>query len=542
MTIWSQPLVPRNDWSVVDVPAPGDLIPRLSVAVVVPAWRAGRSLPYVLAALAAQTYPSDLLEVVVVDDGNAEPVELGEVQPEHTRVVRVPHGWGRANALNTGAAATSADVLHWLDSDMLVDRDHVRAQARWHHVIDYAVVLGTKRFVDPTPLWSRTPDQVRDLVAQGRDGEIFAGLDHGQHEWVERMWARSDDLRAAGTRGFRSHVGATASLTRELFTSVGGLDGSLVLGEDMELGHRLAEAGAVLVPEHSATSWHLGPSTVMGQREAVNRYNDAALVNLMPGLRGKRHRRGRLYEVPYLEVVVPADGDSDRVRGCVDAVLASSLDDLRVVLVGPWDELTDERRSPLGEAHLEARILERTYRPDPRVELCTEVPGPSPRVPHRLVLSSTAYAPTGPALQALVEDLERTQQAERRLVSADGDDVAVLRAGAAVARARRVGAVSEEQVAAALDEAYGRSTLTVEEAAWVPTAQRRVVRYRGPVEGPWDPAESRKVFDRAVRRNPAPAADPTAVATSAPEGALAPVRLRPSLRGGLRGWLRRRRS
>ncbi|MGN0065262.1 MAG: glycosyltransferase [Nocardioides sp.] len=531
MRTWSQPLVPRNDWSALDVPALDTYEPRLSVSVVIPAWQAERSLPYVLAGLAAQTYPAELLEVVVVDDGNTAGVELPEVRPGRTRVVRVESGWGRANALNTGAAASGADVLHWLDSDMLLDRDHVRAQLRWHHVVDYAVVLGTKRFVDPAPLWSRTPAEVRDLVAAGRDGEIFADVEHEAHDWVDRMWARSDDLRGAGTRGFRSHVGATASVARDLFTSVGGLDGTLVLGEDMDLGHRLAEAGAVLVPEHAASSWHLGRSTVMGRRDEVNRYNDAALVNLMPGLRSKRHRRGRVYEVPYLEVVVPARGHADEVRGCVDAVLASTLDDLSVALVGPWDQLTDERRSPLGDPLLEARILERTYRHDPRVRLCTQEPERTPRVPHRIVLATTAYAPLGPALQALVEDLERTQHAERRLVDASGDEVAVLRASAAVARALRVGAETEDEVAAALDEAYGRSTLGVTDAGWVPTTERRVARFRGPVEGPWDPAESRAVFDRAVRRGPkvepaeqaAPAGEP-AGEPAAEQGVEAPVR------------------
>ena len=89
-----QPRVRRNEWQTLQPPdlgAPDTWTPTLSVSMVVPAYRAGRLLPYVLAGLAAQTYPSHLLEVVVADDGPGE-LELPEVRPENTRVVRVEEG------------------------------------------------------------------------------------------------------------------------------------------------------------------------------------------------------------------------------------------------------------------------------------------------------------------------------------------------------------------------------------------------------------------------------------------------------------------
>ena len=152
-----QPRVRRNDWGTLTVPPLGGWEPTLSVSVVIPAYRAERLLPSVLAGLAAQSYPAHLLEVVVVDDdpaGPAGPLVLPEVRPERTRVVPVESGWGRANACHTGALASDGDVLHWLDSDMLVEREQVEAQLRWHHLVDHAVVLGHKWFVDPEPVLS----------------------------------------------------------------------------------------------------------------------------------------------------------------------------------------------------------------------------------------------------------------------------------------------------------------------------------------------------------------------------------------------------
>ena len=90
----TQPRVRRNDWGTLSVPeVGGPWQPTLSVSVVIPAYDAGRLLPFVLAGLAAQSYPEHLLEVVVADDGPGL-LELPEVRPERTRIVRVPQGWG----------------------------------------------------------------------------------------------------------------------------------------------------------------------------------------------------------------------------------------------------------------------------------------------------------------------------------------------------------------------------------------------------------------------------------------------------------------
>ena len=154
----SQPRVRRNEWGSLLVPPLGLWQPHLNVSIVMPAYGAHRTLPYVLAGLAAQSYPSHLVEVIVVDDGahaGQQPLELPEVRPDNARIVRVEEGWGRANACHLGAGLAEGDVIHWLDADMLPDREHVEAQLRWHHEIDYAVVLGHKWFVDPAPLDGR---------------------------------------------------------------------------------------------------------------------------------------------------------------------------------------------------------------------------------------------------------------------------------------------------------------------------------------------------------------------------------------------------
>lgn len=489
----TQPLVRRNEWQSLTPAEVGAWTPTRSVSVIVPTYRAEQTLPFVLAGLAAQTYPAHLLEVVVVDDGNQPPVRLPELRPERTRVVRVEDGWGRANACHTGALASDGDVIAWLDSDMLAFREHVEAQLRWHHEVDYAVVLGTKRFVDPDDLAGRTPYDVRDLVASGDVATLWDWDGAEPHKWVEGMWRRTHDLTLAGPRAFRAHVGATGSLSRSLYDAAGGMATGLRLGEDMELGHRLAEAGGVLLPEHGSRAWHLGRSHVMEQRDQVNRYNDAFLANLVPGMRPKRNRRGRRYEVPYLEVVARmGTASAERVVGLVDAVLDSSLDDLRIVLLGDWDALTDERRSPLADPQLEARIVHRTYLHDQRVELRTELPAGRCRSPWRLTLDGFDLVPGPDALELLVEDLE---------LAHDGGGVIAgvgrIERTAAVSRVARVrGRVDDE----GLDAAYGIVHCGAAEAGFVPAGERTVERWvskmKPPVERDATEPARRGIFGR----------------------------------------------
>lgn len=478
----SQPRVRRNDWSTLAVPTLGAWEPTLSVSVVIPAYAAQRLLPYVLAGLSAQTYPAHLLEVVVADDDPRAALELPEVRPERTRIVRVEEGWGRANACHTGALAADGDVVHWLDADMLVEPDEVEAQLRWHHLIDHAVVLGHKWFVDPDVLLARPP------AADGRMHEVFAAVEKERH-WVEDTWDRTDDLRAAGPRALRTHVGATASLRRSLYDESGGMDTSLRLGEDIDLGYRLAERGAVFVADRAARSWHLGRTHQQRRQDEVNDYNAPFLADRVPDLQPQR-RRGRLYSVPYVEVVLDTRGEAHgAVQAVVDSVLASSLADLSVTLLGDWSAISEERTPPLDDPQLSARLVRASYAGEPRVVLSEsrveELPA---RAQFRMVLGSAGWAPTSETLAMLVMHLERTHHGLRQVALPDGTRARVERT-AAFARARRV-AEPGEDLDDVVDELFGSWWVEGGDAGFEPSGTVRRPRLRGTAGPAQDAAAS----------------------------------------------------
>ncbi|MFD0478500.1 glycosyltransferase family 2 protein [Nonomuraea thailandensis] len=130
--------------------------PELRVSVIVPAYGAQDKLDLVLQGLARQTYPPELTEIIVVDNGSSPPLRL----PEGTaaRLVRCERP-GRAAARNAGLAEATGDVIHWLDSDVVLTPGAVEAHMRWHHTAPYLSVTGYLRFTR-APLPAVLPDDL----------------------------------------------------------------------------------------------------------------------------------------------------------------------------------------------------------------------------------------------------------------------------------------------------------------------------------------------------------------------------------------------
>ncbi|GAA3581197.1 hypothetical protein GCM10022419_073390 [Nonomuraea rosea] len=352
----SVPRVRHNDYGTLRPPAIGAWEPSLRVSVVIPAYDCADALERTVPALARQTYPSELVEIVIADDGSRPPIEVAGA-----RVVRVTEGWGRGAARQTGQLAATGDVIHWLDADMLLAEDHLEAHMRWHHLIGYAVVIGDTRFVDEP----------------GEEGV--------QSEYTSKTLESTRRLRDAGASAYLSHTGASTSVRAELLRAAGGVDVSLNMAEDTELGYRLAQTGAVFIPDAEARAWHVGPSTVMLREKEVHRHNWSYLGDLIPDLRWLRNHPRRHWLVPYLRVVVAAT-TYEQTRATVDSALAGTLADAAVTLVGPWGKLTGERRSNLDDPLLDLRLLHHLYAHEPRVVFAESVPATAAPAPFQLSL------------------------------------------------------------------------------------------------------------------------------------------------------------
>jgi len=469
-----RPRVRRNDWSgIPDLPAE----PSLQVSVVMPAYGRQDNLELALAALAAQTYPEQLFEVIVVDDGSSPPLRLPEIRPANARLVRSPEtGWGRAHACHAGALAADGDVVHWLDADMVAFPGEVAAHAAWHHDVDHVVTIGYKRFVEPVPL---DPAMVRAAADDGRLQTLFEHW--SRHDWVEEIIDGTDSLRAGDHTCFRAFVGATGAVRKDFYIKAGGMDTLLRLGEDSELGYRLAQAGAVFVPVPEALSWHLGLTTAQRQADAVKRYNAPFVTDRMPLPRYRRRAPHRNWSVPLVDVILDVgDASYEHGRAAIDALLASTVSDLRITLVGPWDAVAVDHRPPLADPRLDLRLIREHVRGESRVRLLPKPPDSVFPAAYRLDLG-TRFAVRPSAVQALIGRADDQRLGLLRL-QADGLSVGRLVRTAAWSRALRVAEPGEDLDAVMADVwgahtlEVGSESLVVDQRAGDPRAVKALVR------------------------------------------------------------------
>lgn len=435
-----RPVIPRNDYSVLDPPQIGRWSPELGVSVIVPAYGNQQTLDLCLAALASQSYPPELTEVIVVDDGSAPGLRLSETAPKGTRIIANPGPvFGIASAVNTGARAASNDVILRLDSDIIVNRHHVETHMRWHHLVDYATVIGKVSIVaDPLP--TLTPASVHEAVEDNRAWDLFDGLGVDPR-WSAKLIDKYDELKDLEDRAFLVANGASVSFSRFLYESAGGLDPAMKLGEDTEFAYRLAQSGSVFIPDKGAECWHLGVPQMRSREEEGRRYREPGFANRIPVMRQLREQPGVAWSVPYADVVVDTAGAPfEAVRDTVFSVLGGTLADTRVTLVGSWSALDEDTRTPLDDPRQDLRLIRQAFEGDSRVRYVEQAPPTSAPAPFRLTLPAGVVL-THDALREFtaVADRERTGRINFAMSGRDEPTTAVFDRTAALARALHVG-------------------------------------------------------------------------------------------------------
>lgn len=330
--------VPGNRWDLLDPPGLGQWTPTLPLSVVIPCRDDQAALERTVACLAEQTYPAALTEVLIVDDGSDPPVDLpAHALPGECIVVRLSGGgFGAGRARSVGAAVAGGDVVVFLDADVLTDRCHLEAHARWQHRSADAVTLGSRTFVDVDDL---SLGQIAHAAGTGALADLLDARPGEPHRWIEEHLRGSDRLLAGRGDEWRVVVGASLGVHADLLAELGALPAFGIRGcEDTVLGYRLHARGGVIVPEPAARSWHQGARTLADPDEKARIFAARAPV-LAQHIPDRRHRpaeAGRIWQTPMVtvEVAVTAESDPDMVVRCVEAVLAGTCTDLVLEVVG----------------------------------------------------------------------------------------------------------------------------------------------------------------------------------------------------------------
>ncbi|MCP9952615.1 glycosyltransferase [Actinomadura madurae] len=190
-----------------------------TVSLIVPCYNAAKTLRPCLEAVLAQTRRPD--EIVVVDDASGDG-SAAIAAAQGCRVVRLPENRGVSAARNAGVAATTGDVVFFLDSDVALRPDAVENALR---VLDDDPERGCVQGVyEPEPL-----------------------IDDGPAEWYRILHAAYWRRRHLGD--VTGVVFALAAIRRDVLRAVGPFDETLRDCEDVEYGGRLAGTCRVVLTD-----------------------------------------------------------------------------------------------------------------------------------------------------------------------------------------------------------------------------------------------------------------------------------------------------
>ncbi|MET0318204.1 MAG: glycosyltransferase [Rhodococcus fascians] len=336
-------VVPANRWDLVA----GNPLRPASVAVIIPHYEQPRQLAMVVRALELQDHPAELVEVVVADDGSrVAPVVAGS-SLDVTVLRQDDLGFRAAAARNLGAAATSAELLCFLDADTIPEPSYVRNLVRLASILPDAVSVGRRRHADLTD-W--TPDMLESWWCGVARPPVLT-----EPEWLTHAYAVSADLLNADERSYRHVISAVMCCSRTLFDDIGGFDETFreYGGEDWEFAHRAVVNGAVLHHARDAVAWHDGPDWSDRQvtdRTTVKNREALTLARLIPDPLARVS--GLRYAVP--NVAIEIDVDTHSIGSLVTTMGSFLHEDVGIWLRGAaaarlLDELgTDDPRIRTG--------------------------------------------------------------------------------------------------------------------------------------------------------------------------------------------------
>jgi GT2 family glycosyltransferase len=215
--------------------------PNPRVSVVLATYNRLDSLLRLLSSLSAQTLSPSEFEVIVVDDGSKVPVR-GHVNASlyafPIRVIEQENG-GPSSARHHGVLEARGEILVLIDDDMDLPSRFLETHLEYH-------ASGV-----PTAVFGRYASDPK--IGEKSIFERYHGV----------KWDELSRAVASGRVTVDGTLLATgnASMRREDYLRVGGLDFSLPRAEDMALGLDLEEIGVQLVFSDSAYSVHLSDHT-----------------------------------------------------------------------------------------------------------------------------------------------------------------------------------------------------------------------------------------------------------------------------------------
>jgi O-antigen biosynthesis protein len=329
----------------------------LSVSIVIACYHSQLALNKILDAIAAQTYPQQLIEIVIVSpELNREAIALAMSSCEF-RITFVPQPKLVQQIQNAGIQQANNDYLIILDGDLLPVPNLVENYMRYFHVSDCAVLIGDRRFVDSDFL--NLDDASNSKKFSRRDDLKILTSQH-------KLYEQSDRLKK-DRYPFRAFVSSNIACSKKLIDQVGCFDESITHWgyRDQELGYRIYNAGYYFIPVADALGLHQNSTSGREQynKQASHQESKKLFEQKCPIEWYRKYQSGATYEVPKVSVYIPSYNNGKYIKAAVDSVLNQTYTDVEVCICD--DGSTDNT----------LQVLTNNFQDNPKVRWVTQVNG-----------------------------------------------------------------------------------------------------------------------------------------------------------------------
>jgi tetratricopeptide (TPR) repeat protein len=347
----------------------------LPVSIVILGIHCQKSLANLLSAITVQTYPRELIEVVIVYNENIK--DLNKLLNHYIDKIKITQVSVKDDLFkphllnNLGIKAASHPYIITLDYDILPHPNLVESFMQYFHVSDNIVLIGNRKFINTGNIESREILKNPKLISE------LPEVEDSQINWQREkdrkflksqleLYKKSDNLKK-DTYPFRCFISCNAAYPKKLLEKMGGFDqGFTHLGlQDKEFSYRAYNEGCYFIPVLDALAFHQDPS--LGRegidKMAKHKENEKRFSQKCPVSWYRKYDSDSSYQIPKVSVYIPSYNNGRFIKEAIDSVLNQTMTDVEVCICD--DGSTDNT----------LEVLEKNYKDHPKVRWVAQANG-----------------------------------------------------------------------------------------------------------------------------------------------------------------------
>ncbi len=313
------------------------------VCIVIPVYNRPKILAITLAAITHQSYPKDLIQVIVVDDGSKD--ETLKVIRKFEPLLNILYYWQPDKGYRPGQARTAgmrlstASNIITLDCDMLPTKHLVAEFMSILNRRKTSILVGPRKYVCTDHLTA--DDVIKDyfwidsLPEITTNNSVATGKYMGKKtvDWRHAFYKRTDFLNNS-IFPFIAFASGNVAYSREAFEFTQGYDSEFEKwgSEDTEFGYRLFAEGFYIEPVMGALALHQEPPGGENEVDRATGYvHTKSILKEKCPLFSRDYEEGRVYRIAKYSYVNMTDlSDKDFAIYCdslgyTDICIDSSL-------------------------------------------------------------------------------------------------------------------------------------------------------------------------------------------------------------------------